>query len=64
MFDISRGIFSLILGAIGHDQAAETALLLPMSTAWSFAVIQPHQTWARFGRELSKANSQSVLGAN
>ena len=57
---ISRGIFLLILGAMGHDQAAETTLLLPMSTAWSLAVIRPDQTWARFGRELSKDNSTAV----
>ena len=37
--DISRGICSLILGAMGHYQTAETSLLLHMSAAWPLAVI-------------------------
>ena len=37
--DISRGICSLILGAMGHYQAAEASLLLHMSAAWPLAVI-------------------------
>ena len=37
--DISRGICSLILGAMGHYQAAGKSLLLRVSVAWSSAVI-------------------------
>jgi hypothetical protein len=37
--DISRGICSLILGAMGHCQTAEKSLLLHVSAAWSLAVI-------------------------
>jgi hypothetical protein len=37
--DISKGICSLILGAMGHYQTAETSLLLHMSAAWPLAVI-------------------------
>ena len=37
--DISRGICSLILGAMGHYQTAETSLLRHMSAAWPLAVI-------------------------
>ena len=39
---------------------ASTVVLLHTSTTWSSAVIQTHQTWARFGRELSKDNPTSV----
>ena len=39
LFDISSGMCSLILGATGHYQAAQTGLLLQMSATWSLAVI-------------------------
>jgi hypothetical protein len=38
LLDISRGICSLNSGAMGHYHAAETGLLLNMSTAWSLAL--------------------------
>ena len=37
--DISRGMCSLILGAMGHYQTAETSLVLHMSAAWPLVVI-------------------------